>query len=130
MYNQYGLTKSIPYSSQFSNFFNAYTKAFNKAYQRTGSLFEHPFDRIPVTSEAYFVRLIIYIHQNPQRHGLIADFKQWPYSSYRTFASTQPTRLKRDAVLSWFDGPDQFTAQHQQIINEAGLAPLLLEDFE
>ena len=27
---------------QFGNLFNAYTKAFNKVYQRTGSLFEKP----------------------------------------------------------------------------------------
>jgi hypothetical protein len=26
---------------QFSNFFNAYTKAFNKAYNRTGALFQN-----------------------------------------------------------------------------------------
>src|SRR5262245_58207946 len=29
-------------SNQFSNFFNAYAKTINKAYGRTGSLFEHP----------------------------------------------------------------------------------------
>src|SRR5690349_11130428 len=29
-------------SDQFSNFFNAYAKTINKAYGRTGSLFQHP----------------------------------------------------------------------------------------
>ena len=51
-------------SQQFSNLFNAYTKAINKRYQRSGSLFEHPFERIRVHSDAYFQQLVIYIHQN------------------------------------------------------------------
>ena len=33
---------------QFSNLFNAYSKAFNKKYKRTGSLIEHGFRRIKV----------------------------------------------------------------------------------
>ncbi len=33
---------------QFSNLFNAYSKAFNKKYKRTGSLIEHGFRRIEV----------------------------------------------------------------------------------
>jgi REP element-mobilizing transposase RayT len=92
-------------SQQFSNLFNAYTKAVNKAYQRTGSLFEHPFGRIPVASEPYFTQLITYIHQNSQRHGLIDDFRRWPYSSYRTLFSDKPTQLKRDIVVQWFGSP-------------------------
>ena len=36
-------------SQQFGNLFNAYAKAINKTYRRTGSLFQHPFGRIPVT---------------------------------------------------------------------------------
>jgi hypothetical protein len=60
-------------SQAFSNFFNAYAKAINLANGRTGPLFERPFKRIPVTDGKYFTRLLIYIHQNPQRHGLIDD---------------------------------------------------------
>jgi len=41
-------------SQHFSNFFNAYTKSINKAYGRTGSLFEERFGRIEVTTDAYF----------------------------------------------------------------------------
>jgi putative transposase len=117
-------------SQQFSNLFNAYTKAINKTYQRTGGLFEHPFGRIPVISEPYFTQLVTYIHQNPQRHGLIDDFRRWPYSSYRTLFSEKPTQLKRDIVLKWFGGRQQVEQLHQQKISEGELAPLLLEDFD
>jgi putative transposase len=47
-------------SDQFSNFFNAYAKTINKAYGRTGSLFQHPFGRIPITSDRQFWNVIAY----------------------------------------------------------------------
>ena len=116
-------------SQQFGHLFNAYSKAINKAYNRTGSLFEHPFERIEVTSEPYLVRLMTYIHHNPQRHGFVADFRDWPYSSYHALCSARPTRLQRDEVLAWFGGAAQFAAAHQHPTDAPQLAALRLEDF-
>src|SRR3972149_2465364 len=80
---------------QFNNLFNSYAKAINKAYQRTGSLFQKRFGRIEVASDRYFLALINYIHRNPQKHGFVSDFRDYPYSSYHAMLSTKPTRLKR-----------------------------------
>ena len=117
-------------SQHFSNLFNAYTKALNKAYDRTGALFQRPFGRIPVTSDAYFIHLVTYIHQNPQKHGLVADFCTWPYSSYHAHLSDKPTRLQRDDVLAWFDGAEGFKMAHCHEANIHLLAPLVPEDFD
>ncbi len=117
-------------SQAFSNLFNAYAKAFNKAYQRTGALFQRPFGRIPVTSDAYFVYLVTYIHRNPQKHGLVDDFRAWPYSSYHVLRSTKPTHLQRDDVLAWFGGLAGLEAAHGQEIAEHRIAPLVPEDFD
>jgi putative transposase len=117
-------------SRSFSNFFNAYAKAINKAYGRTGSLFQHPLGRVPVLSPAHLTRLVCYIHFNPQRHGLISDFREWPYSSYCAHLSSQTTHLKRETVLGWFDGPASFAATHEMAIDEQALAPLVPEDFD
>jgi hypothetical protein len=62
-------------SDQFSNFFNAYAKTINKAYERTGSLFQHPFGRVPITTDRQFWNVIAYIHQNPQKHRFVKDFR-------------------------------------------------------
>jgi putative transposase len=113
---------------QFSNFFNAYAKAINKAYQRTGSLFEHRFGRIPITSDRYFMQLVHYIHFNPQKHGFVADFREWPYSSYRTLLSDKPTQLKRDYVLGWFDGRARFIEMHQALADEREIKDLISDD--
>ncbi|MEM9775425.1 MAG: hypothetical protein AAF902_12660 [Chloroflexota bacterium] len=104
-------------SQSFANFFNAYTKAYNKQYERTGALFERPFGRKPVHNERYFYQLLIYIHQNPQKHGFVDDFRQWPYSSYSGMVSTKPSRLERDAVLQLFGGPDDYAEQHLELID-------------
>jgi len=117
-------------SQQFGNLFNAYAKAINRAYARTGSLFENPFGRIPVTSESYLVYLVTYIHQNPQKHGFVTDFRVWPYSSYHTVLSQQPTRLERDEVLAWFQGPAAFEEAHSRLVSDAQIAPLVPDDFD
>ncbi|MBX7226861.1 MAG: transposase [Chitinophagales bacterium] len=62
---------------QFSNFFNAYAKAYNKMYLRRGSLFERQFKRKPITEEDYFLQLIAYIHYNPIHHGFCTDIFDW-----------------------------------------------------
>ncbi len=122
--------KALKPSQQFSNLFNAYTKAVNKHYQRHGALFERPFKRIPVASERYFAKLVAYIHQNPQRHGLIDDFRQWPYSSYKTLFSEKPTHLNRDVVLGWFGGQKGVERLHKSEIRHSQPDSLLLEDFD
>ena len=117
-------------SQQFGHLFNAYNKAINKAYRRTGSLFEHPFERIEVASEQYLLRLVTYIHHNPQQHGMVADFRAWPYSSYQALCSTQPPRLCRAEVLAWFGGAAQLAAAHRYSGDDPRFAALCLEEFD
>jgi putative transposase len=116
-------------SQCFSNLFNAYAKAFNKAYERTGGLFQRPFGRIVVTTDAYFCQLVIYIHQNAEKHGVVDDFGAWPFSSYHAHLSDKATRLAREEVLAWFDGAEGFERAHR-LEPDAGLvAPLVGDDF-
>ncbi|MEW5980590.1 MAG: transposase [Acidobacteriota bacterium] len=114
----------------FGNFFNAYAKAFNRMYNRTGSLFENPFRRIVVTSEAHFTQLIVYIHQNPQKHGFVDDFRNWPYSSYHALLGAGPTRLQRQVVIDWFGGARPLEDAHGVVMREAQVAALVPEDFD
>ena len=118
------LTKSP--SQYFSNWFNAYAKGINKAYGRTGSLFERPFRRIEVNSVPYFSCLVTYIHRNPEIHGFVDDFREWPYASYDTLRRTEPTKLGRETVLAWFDSPKAFMDAQQMTVELP--APLMLED--
>ena len=102
-------------SQYFSNFFNAYSRSINIAIQRTGALFERPFKRILIDNENYLMRLIVYIHQNPQKHGFVIDFKDWNYSSYNSIIGNNPTRLQRDKVLQLFGSRGDFIRIHKEI---------------
>ena len=115
---------------QFSNFFNAYSKAISRAYGRTGSLFENRYRRKEVTTDGYFQRLIHYIHWNPQKHRFVTDFRAYPYSSYHLFLTDKPTFVKRVEVLDWFGGRAGFISQHQEFADEKDLQDLLLDEDE
>ena len=106
-------------SQKFSNFFNAYAKAINKAYDRTGSLFEHPFGRVAITSDRQFWNVIAYIHQNPQKHKFVKDFRDWKYSSYGIILSGKHTNLKRSEVLEWFGGKQGYLELHEEWVADA-----------
>ena len=62
--------------------FNSYTKAFNKRYERSGTLFEGPYKVIQIERPAHLVHLCRYIHANPVKDGLVDEIEQWPYSNY------------------------------------------------
>jgi REP element-mobilizing transposase RayT len=117
-------------SQCFSNFYNAYAKGFNRTYNRTGSLFQRPFGRIRVSSDAYFVQLVVYVHHNAQKHSLVTDFRDWPHSSYHALLSEKPTRLEREAMLEWFGGLAGFEGTHGQEADLRLVAPLAGDDFD
>ena len=114
----------------FGNFFNAYVKAFNKLYQRNGSLFQNPFGRVEVMSDRQLFQLLIYIHQNPERHGFVDDFRDWPHSSYTAITSDQPTWLKSDEVRDWFGGLKNLEVAHETKVKEKQVQNLVPEEFD
>lgn len=111
----------------FKNLFIAYSMAFNLRYERTGSLFQKPFKRRLVDSDRYFTALVRYIHRNPQKHGLIPDFREWPWSSYGAILAERPTRILRDDVLAWFGGRAPFVALHTTDPDERPIAEYIVE---
>jgi len=102
----------VPPGQAFGNFFNAYAKAINSAYSRTGCLFEKPFKRKIVNTADYFRQLVVYIHRNPQKHGLVSDFSQWPYSSFGRFAEESDPVLELSTVVSSFGNLGGFRGAH------------------
>jgi len=112
-------------SDQFSNFFNAYAKTINKAYGRTGSLFQHPFGRVPITTDNQFWNVIAYVHQNPQKHGFahsrMRDFREWKYSSYGLILTTdgKSTLVNRNEVMRWFGKREDYVSLHTQWVTDA-----------
>jgi putative transposase len=62
--------------------FNSYTKAFNKMYERAGTLFEERFRAIAIEKFDYLLHLCRYVHRNPLEAGLVTHPRQWQFSNY------------------------------------------------
>jgi putative transposase len=63
-----------------------YTKYYNSKYGRKGHLFPKRFRSIYAERNAYLPKLTRYVHLLPERAGLAASFREYPYSSYAAYA--------------------------------------------
>lgn len=100
---------------QFSHLFNAYTKAYNKVYNRRGSLFTRAFRRKEIINDSYFTNIIHYIHHNPLHHGFVKQLTDWHWSSYQSFLFPELTPVQQQ-VIKWFGNRQQFVRFHEQVL--------------
>jgi REP element-mobilizing transposase RayT len=107
------LNKQIEFiiSKQFSNFFNGYSQAINKMFERTGGLFETPFRRKEITSNEYLTQTILYIHLNPIKHQLNIDYKNYLFSSYKSIINS--STIDNNKVIEWFGNKNDFIQNHE-----------------
>ena len=102
--------------------------AINKQENRYGSLFEKTFKRIEVTSIRYLTNLVFYIHANPQLHGLVKDFRDYPWSSYQPILNNAPVAIEKDKVLEWFSSKDNLVSFYNSKMELAMLKELMIEE--
>jgi len=106
----------------FRRFFTSYSKSIAIQEKRTGSLFQRKFKRKLIHTTTYFKNVVYYIHANPQLHGIINNFKLYPWSSYQRMLNDRPTKLQKTEVLEWFDNKENYVYFHNakhNVINEA-----------
>ena len=78
---------------------NAFVRRFNRQRKRDGSLFRGRFGSVPVTTEAYWWKLLLYIEGNSVQAGLVGDPRQFPHSSASHYARPRgPIWLERSVV--------------------------------
>ena len=104
-------SRKVKIHQPFSNLFNAYAKAINKKYKRTGSLFQEHLKRINIEDESYLKNVIIYINTNSSHHN-IANYKTYKHSSYRALVSSNTTWLKRNEIIDLFSDIENFKYIH------------------
>jgi len=113
-------------NQHFSNLFNAYTKAFNKKYSRTGSLFEHSFRRKQIDHVSYLKQAILYIHNNPVHHGFCDHPLDYLWTSYLSFVTIMSSKLKHDTVIGWFNNEAGFISIHNEKVDLAEIEKWLV----
>ena len=103
---------------QFSNFLNAYTKAFNKQQNRKGRLFIGPFSRDVLTAFEKFTSIIIDMHFVPVRKGLCKTPDEWPFTSFRKIKENNPQWMQAQTVLDRFGSKEAFIKMHEAPLQE------------
>jgi putative transposase len=89
--------------------FNSYTKAYNKMYKHSGTLFEGRFRAKPVLTTSYLLHLCRYIHGNPVKDGLVTDPADWPYSNYLEWVGERNGSLvDHDFIKDQFSDAKQY----------------------
>jgi len=99
----------IPAGKVPTRVFGSYTQAFNRAYERSGTLFEGPYKARLVDVEAHLVNLCSYIHLNAVHHGLVDTPDAWPYSNYLEWIDRRRgTLVDRDLIRAYFAAPQEY----------------------
>ncbi len=89
--------------------FNSYTKAYNKMYSHSGTLFEGRFRAKNIQTKSHLLHLCRYIHGNPVKHGMVADPADWPYSNYLEWiGEREGTLVDRDFIENQFSNAEEY----------------------
>lgn len=89
-----------------------YVMKFNSKYSRKGSLIENRYKSIPVENDEYFMSLIRYIHQNPQRAKIVLAPENYKWSSYNEYINKKSDITDIELVLSMME-LSEFIEFHQ-----------------
>ena len=97
------------FSKAMQSLGQSYTNAINKRLERSGALFEGPFQAKHISEESYLLHLSRYIHLNPVAGGLVDSPERWDFSSYRDYIGLRKGTLPRpELVLRGIRSPQDY----------------------
>ena len=99
-------------SNQLRSMFISYSMAINLQENRTGNLFDRSFKRLEITKHDYLEYAIFYTHFNPEKHGIVDNYKNYKYSSYKALDGNKKTKMDRKLVYRIFGDKEDFIHYH------------------
>ena len=106
-------------SSSMGLLLGSYAQWFNLRHGRAGHLFQNRFDSECVESDAYFLTVVRYIHQNPLKAGLATScaYRWSSYAEYFGHAGICDTSF----ALGMLGGREGFKSFHECLPDESCL---------
>lgn len=93
-------------STYMRRLLSGYAQYFNRRHKRVGHLFQNRYKSIICEEEAYFDKLVAYIHLNPIRAGLVETLQQlssYPWGGHAVImGKVRHDWMDRDYVLQFF----------------------------
>jgi REP element-mobilizing transposase RayT len=128
MDNHYHLiieTKETPLNKIMQKINNAYSKSYNKRYQRSDHVFGGRYKGILVNDDSYLLTLLRYLHANPVRAKITSNPDLYEWSSDQFYRSNNARQVAIDKILDMFSKNRQiaiaeykkFMSQKEQIEN-------------
>jgi len=91
-------TGTVPITSIMRRLLTGYAVKFNRRHHRCGHLFQNRYKSILCEEDGYLKQLVAYIHLNPFRAGIVADFAE-----LEVFPFTGHSALMGKTDRSWQD---------------------------
>jgi REP element-mobilizing transposase RayT len=96
------------------NLLGRFASAFNKQYGRVGHLFQDRFKSQRILTESHLLEATRYVLLNPVRVGMVNDFRDYRWNSYKMMCSDMPpTWFDWTPVLSYLQRNEPFAAREQ-----------------
>ena len=88
-----------------------YVRYFNDAHGRSGTLWEGRYRSTLIETERYLLTCMAYIDLNPVRAGLVAQARDYVWSSHGHYTGLQQDRLITPHALVWELGNTPFSRE-------------------
>lgn len=101
-----------------------YVRYFNDRQKRSGTLWEGRYKSTLIQSERYLLACMSYIDLNPVRAGLVAQARDYPWSSYGHYTGQRIDKLITPHPLFWELGNTPFAreAAYAELVR-SGISP-------
>ena len=76
-------TSSVPLWRGMHGIQNRFSRGFNRRLGRTGSLWQGRYKAKYVEDQSYLGRLVLYVHLNPVKAGMVEDPVEYPFAGHR-----------------------------------------------
>ncbi|MDR7305705.1 REP-associated tyrosine transposase [Rhodoferax saidenbachensis] len=98
----------------------SYVRYFNDRYQRSGTLWEGRYKSTLIETDRYLLACMVYIDLNPVRAGLVAQARDYPWSSHGHYSGLQADKLVTPHPLVWNLGNTPFAreAAYAQLVQD------------
>jgi putative transposase len=104
--------------NQLKRMFITYAMAINNQENRVGNLFDPKYKRLLIENQDYLEYAIFYTHFNPEKHGIVDDFRKYKYCSYSAVAGIGKTSMAREFVFELYGGKEAFLNYHNVLHEE------------
>ncbi len=88
-----------------------YVRYFNDRHGRSGTLWEGRYRSTLIQTDRYFLACMAYIDLNPVRAGMVADARDFPWSSHGHYAGLRSDKLITPHPLYWSLGNTPFARE-------------------